>query len=352
MYLQELTNGTAREKDIRDLLEIQYGNMGDEMPDTQPPPNTNTNPISSDITDSSFIRSCDLGLDTLTIQASTSTPSPSASSLGTTFDDCGLGILPVGEGAPGSRRRTPPTAAPTTTAGHGTTTTVLESVVAHSEGAGCDSCRPRRPSACTLLELDSSFTSDSTSCVLFTDEPIIGSVDASHASTPSSSTSSSSSITPVPSPQARSPFPPSPVQARPAPAPDTAALQVGQLFSRYYPNTTPPPETVSYFVGRVRAGTMTLAQVEAEIRAAIQHYLEQQPAAPTTAVTAQGRRPREGTTQVDQRRTKIAAYLREAASILCPAHPLSAAEVASTTELIVNGSKTLDEVEDELKRRK
>lgn len=317
--------------------------MDAKKPETQPMPSTNTIPPSTDITESSFIRSCDLGLDTTMTETSHSSQSPTASTLGTAFDDCGLGILPVGEGGSGIRKRTPSASAPTATPA---ATTVLEPVVAHSEGPGCDSCRPRRPSACTLLELDSTITSNSTSCVLFTDEPVIGSVDASHASTPAPAAAA-----PPAKPPARSPFPPSPLQPRPGPAPDTAALQVGQLFSRYYPNTTPPPETVSYFVGRVRAGTMTLAQVEAEIRAAIQHYLEQQPAAAAAQAAAQTRRPREGAAHTEQRRAKIAAYLREAANILCPEHPPSAAEIANTTDLIVNGLKTLDEAENELKRR-
>ena len=52
----------------------------------------------------------------------------------------------------------------------------------------------------------------------------------------------------------------------------TAAAQVNQLFEHYYPGQVPPAETVAYYVRQVAGGAMTIAQVQDEIRAALERY--------------------------------------------------------------------------------
>lgn len=218
LFVEELANGTASEKYIQDLLEMQFSNIESEIASSQPPPAVDIE--ASEVVRSGFIRSCDIVPNPSSSTGSTITDS----SAGAPFENSGLGALP----------RTP-TSTPTTK----TTTAALkhpasaprERAQTHTASPGSQPCCPRRRSEGALLETDSSSITGS---MLFTDMPTISAVD-----TRPNRARTASSVG-------------DPPRLCAAGAPDVAEQQTRQLF-----RTDDPPMTADSYVQRMRAGNMT-----------------------------------------------------------------------------------------------
>ena len=254
-FLNELMLGSVMEDDLAEVIALQFGGIIPPVKQTaEPGPG---DPGKSGVVKrSGFIRSSELIIDEHPESASSSTSHTSTSGSDfPTFEDNGIGILPIGEGS------------------------VVDEPVPALDAMSTVIGRKR-----DVPDTYGDFGMFVDHSQLLTDEAVeIGFVKPSATvSTPQTTTQPSRKIFTASGTVLKSPFPPSP---------DAATLQVGQLFHQYYPNSPAPPDTVKYFVDCVRDGRMSITEVENQIRMAIQQYNQQRVPSPASIRRAVLREP-------------------------------------------------------------